>query len=74
MRPQFSIIFFTTLVGMAQGLLFFLALSNLYSQATPNAFLTHLGLPVAFILLCLSLIASRACMASSHDVENILAL
>jgi DMSO reductase anchor subunit len=26
MRPQFSIIFFTTLVGMAQGLLFFLAL------------------------------------------------
>jgi DMSO reductase anchor subunit len=58
MRPQFSIIFFTTLVGMAQGLLFFLALSNLYSQATPNAFLTHLGLPVAFILLCLSLIAS----------------
>jgi DMSO reductase anchor subunit len=58
MRPQFSIIFFTTLVGMAQGLLFFLALSNLYSQATPNAFLTHLGLPVAFILLCLSLLAS----------------
>ena len=58
MRPQFSIIFFTTLVGMAQGLLFFLALSNLYSQATPNAFLTHLAVPVAFILLCLSLIAS----------------
>ncbi len=51
MRPQFSIIFFTTLAGMAQGLLFFIALSNLYSQATPNAFLTHLALPVAFILL-----------------------
>lgn len=58
MRPQFSIIFFTTLVGMAQGLLFFLALSNLYSQATPNAFLTNLALPVAFILLSLSLVAS----------------
>lgn len=58
MRPQFSIIFFTTLVGMAQGLLFFVALSNLYSQATPNAFLTNLVLPVAFILLCLSLLAS----------------
>ena len=58
MRPQFSIIFFTTLVGMAQGLLFFLALSNLYSQATPNVFLTNLALPVAFILLSLSLMAS----------------
>jgi DMSO reductase anchor subunit len=58
MRPQFSIIFFTTLVGMAQGLLFFLALSNLNSQATPNAFLTNLALPVAFIILSLSLVAS----------------
>ncbi|OYY21464.1 MAG: hypothetical protein B7Y05_05620 [Polynucleobacter sp. 24-46-87] len=58
MRPQFSIIFFTTLVGMAQGLLFFIALSNLYSKATPNAFLTNLVLPVAFLLLCLSLLAS----------------
>lgn len=58
MRPQFSIIFFTTLAGMAQGLLFFIALSNLYSQATPNAFLTNLALPVAFLLLCLSLLAS----------------
>ena len=58
MRPQFSIIFFTTLVGMAQGLLFFLALSNLYSQATPNTFLINLALPVAFIILSLSLVAS----------------
>ncbi|QWD91252.1 DmsC/YnfH family molybdoenzyme membrane anchor subunit [Polynucleobacter sp. MWH-Braz-FAM2G] len=58
MRPQFSIIFFTTLAGMAQGLLFFIALSNLYSQATPNAFLTHLALPVAFALLALGLVAS----------------
>jgi len=58
MRPQFSIIFFTTLAGMAQGLLFFIALSNLYSQAIPSAFLTHLALPVAFILLVLGLVAS----------------
>jgi DMSO reductase anchor subunit len=58
MRPQFSIIFFTTLAGMAQGLLFFLALSNLFSQATPNAFLTDLALPVAFSLLALGLLAS----------------
>jgi len=58
MRPQFSIIFFTTLAGMAQGLLFFIALSNLFSQATPNAFLTGLALPVAFSLLALGLLAS----------------
>ena len=58
MRPQFSIIFFTTLVGMAQGLLFFIALANLYNQATPSSFLTGLVLPVAFVLLVLSLVAS----------------
>ena len=58
MRPQFSIIFFTTLAGMAQGLLFFIALSNLYSQSTPNAFLTNIALPVAFVLLSLGLLAS----------------
>jgi DMSO reductase anchor subunit len=58
MRPQFSIIFFTTLAGMAQGLLFFIALANLHSQATPNAFLTSLALPVAFVLLALGLVAS----------------
>jgi len=58
MRPQFSIIFFTTLAGMAQGLLFFIALSNLYSQATPSVFLTNLALPAAFVLLSLGLLAS----------------
>ena len=58
MRPQFSIIFFTTLAGMAQGLLFFIALANLHSQATPNAFLISLALPVAFVLLALGLVAS----------------
>ncbi len=58
MRPQFSIIFFTTLAGMAQGLLFFIALANLHSQATPSAFLTKLALPVAFLLLVLGLVAS----------------
>lgn len=58
MRPQFSIIFFTTLAGMAQGLLFFIALANLYSQTTPSAFLTNLALPVAFVLLALGLVAS----------------
>ena len=58
MRPQFSIIFFTTLAGMAQGLLFFTALANLYTQATPSTFLTNIALPVAFVLLALGLVAS----------------
>ena len=58
MRPQFSIIFFTTLAGMAQGLLFFIALANLYSQSIPSAFLTQLALPIAFLLLVLGLVAS----------------
>jgi DMSO reductase anchor subunit len=58
MRPQFSIIFFTTLAGMAQGLLFFIALAMLYSHAASSQFLAHLALPVAFILLSLGLLAS----------------
>ena len=58
MRPQFSIIFFTTLAGMAQGLLFFIAIANLHSQTTPNAFLTNLALPVAVALLAAGLTAS----------------
>jgi len=58
MRPQFSIIFFTTLAGMAQGLLFFIALAYLDSHTASSPFLTHLALPVAFVLLVLGLIAS----------------
>jgi len=58
MRPQFSIIFFTTLAGMAQGLLFFVALAYLESHTASSPFLTHLALPVAFALLVLGLIAS----------------
>ena len=58
MRPQFSIIFFTTLAGMAQGLLFFVALAYLESHTASSPFLTHLALPVAFVLLVLGLIAS----------------
>ena len=58
MRPQFSIIFFTTLVGMAQGLLFFLALLNIEGPFLSSAFLSMLALPVSFIILTLSLVAS----------------
>ena len=58
MRPQFSIIFFTTLVGMAQGLLFFLALLNIEEPFLSAPFLSMLALPVSFIILTLSLVAS----------------
>ncbi|CAM3706938.1 dimethyl sulfoxide reductase anchor subunit family protein [Polynucleobacter antarcticus] len=58
MRPQFSIIFFTTLAGLAQGLLFFAALLNLFTPVLPTAFLTHLALPMSLGLLALGLVAS----------------
>jgi DMSO reductase anchor subunit len=58
MRPQFSIIFFTTLAGMAQGLLFFIALLNIEAPILSAPFLLMLALPVSFILLSLGLVAS----------------
>ena len=58
MRPQFSIIFFTTLAGMAQGLLFFIALLNIEAPILSAPFLVILALPVSFILLTLGLVAS----------------
>ncbi len=58
MRPQFSIIFFTTLAGMAQGLLFFIALLNIEAPILSAPFLAMLALPVSFILLTLGLVAS----------------
>ncbi len=58
MRPQFSIIFFTTLAGMAQGLLFFIALLNIEAPILSAPFLAMLALPTSFILLTLGLVAS----------------
>jgi DMSO reductase anchor subunit len=58
MRPQFSLIFFTTLAGMAQGLLFFVALLNMEGPVLSAPFLSMLALPVSFILLSLGLVAS----------------
>ncbi|CAM3615978.1 dimethyl sulfoxide reductase anchor subunit family protein [Polynucleobacter brandtiae] len=58
MRPQFSIIIFTTLAGMAQGLLFFLALFSLNAEPISSSFLTNLALPIGLGLLILGLVAS----------------
>jgi DMSO reductase anchor subunit len=58
MRPQFSIIFFTTLAGMAQGLLFSLAILDFPVQIFTQSFLSTFAFPSALVLLGLGLIAS----------------
>ena len=58
MRPQLSIILFTTLAGMAQGLLFFIALLNIEAPVLSAPFIAILALPVSFVLLILGLVAS----------------
>jgi DMSO reductase anchor subunit len=58
MRPQFSIIFFTTLAGMAQGLLFSLAILDFPVQIFTQSFLSTFAFPAALVLLGLGLVAS----------------
>ena len=58
MRPQFSIVFFTTLAGMAQGLLFSLAILDVPVQIFTQSFLSTFAFPAALVLLGLGLIAS----------------
>ena len=58
MHPNFSLIFFTTLAGMAQGLLVFIGLMNMSDDGLPNDFLVMLALPISLALLIIGLIAS----------------
>jgi DMSO reductase anchor subunit len=58
MRPQYSIIFLTTLIGMAQGMLFSAAILNLYAPVMSNPFLSSYVFSVALILLLGGLTAS----------------
>jgi len=58
MQPNFSLVFFTTLAGMSQGLIFFIATLKLTGNSLPNDFLGVLAFPVGIVLLGLSLIAS----------------
>ncbi|WP_293601559.1 DmsC/YnfH family molybdoenzyme membrane anchor subunit, partial [Polynucleobacter sp. 39-46-10] len=58
MHPNFSLIFFTTLAGMAQGLLVFIGILNIGNDGLPNDFLVKLAIPTALILLITGLIAS----------------
>lgn len=58
MHPSFSLIFFTTLAGMAQGLLVFIGLMSIGNGGLPSDFLVMLALPISLAMLMVGLIAS----------------
>lgn len=58
MHPSFSLIFFTTLAGMAQGLLVFIGIMSIGNSDLPDDFLVLLALPISLVLLMIGLIAS----------------
>lgn len=58
MHPSFSLIFFTTLAGMAQGLLVFIGLMSIGQGGLPDDFLAMLALPISLVLLMIGLISS----------------
>jgi sulfite dehydrogenase (quinone) subunit SoeC len=57
MHPAFSILIFTTLIGIAQGAVVVFALASLFGIAMPNGLLNH-GLFICAILLLAGLAAS----------------
>ncbi|CUW41749.1 Anaerobic DMSO reductase anchor subunit [Magnetospirillum sp. XM-1] len=57
MKPAFSVIFLTTLIGAAQGLLIALTIGQIYAGGESGGFYA-LGGAVALALLCLGLVAS----------------
>jgi DMSO reductase anchor subunit len=57
MKPAFSVIFLTTLIGAAQGLLIALTLGQIYAGGASGGFFALGGL-MALVLLCLGLVAS----------------
>jgi DMSO reductase anchor subunit len=57
MKPAFSVIFLTTLIGAAQGLLIALTLGQVYAGGASGGFFA-LGGGLALVLLCLGLVAS----------------
>ncbi|EME70248.1 DMSO reductase anchor subunit [Paramagnetospirillum caucaseum] len=57
MKPAFSVIFLTTLIGAAQGLLIALTAGQMYAGGQSGGFFA-LGAALALALLCLGLVAS----------------
>jgi len=58
MHPAFSLIFFTNLAGMAQGLIISLVILHLAGDSLPSSFLNYLAFPVCLLLLMGGLLAS----------------
>lgn len=56
MRPAFSVVFLTTLIGAGQGLLIALVLGQVYAAETGGFY--AMGAVLALVLLCLGLVAS----------------
>lgn len=58
MHPAFSLIFFTGMAGMAQGMVMSLLVLHLAGDPLPNQFMNYLAFPIILLLLAGGLLAS----------------
>lgn len=58
MHPAFSLIFFTNMAGMAQGVVLSLIILHMAGDPLPNPFMNYLAFPVVLALLLGGLLAS----------------
>ncbi len=58
MHPAFSLIFFTGMAGMAQGMVMSLLVLHLAGDPLPNHFMNYLAFPIILLLLAGGLLAS----------------
>jgi sulfite dehydrogenase (quinone) subunit SoeC len=58
MHPAFSLIFFTAMAGMAQGMVMSLLVLHLAGNPLPNHFMNYLAFPIILLLLAGGLLAS----------------
>jgi DMSO reductase anchor subunit len=58
MHPAFSLIFFTAMAGMAQGMVMSLLVLHLAGDPLPNHFMNYLAFPIILLLLAGGLLAS----------------
>ncbi|NCX46089.1 MAG: DMSO reductase [Burkholderiaceae bacterium] len=58
MHPAFSLVFFTSMAGMAQGMVVSLLVLHLAGDPLPNQFMNYLAFPIILLLLAGGLLAS----------------
>ncbi len=58
MHPAFSLIFFTGMAGMAQGMVMSLLILHLAGDPLPSHFMNYLAFPIVLLLLAGGLLAS----------------